>query len=182
MGLDMYLNANRYLAGYNAEEAKLSREIAKLLGVPDKDENYHEDGTREWGASGNVQSIEVRAGYWRKANAIHAWFVTNVQGGEDECNPHDVSREHLTKLRDICKGLLGSLFNLIGEPDEESEEPLPEEWCAEALAALPPIGGFFFGSTYIGMGYVYDLRITVEQLDAALAMPEAWNFEYRSSW
>ena len=29
--------------------------------------------------------IDEEVGYWRKANAIHKWFVDNVQDGNDDC-------------------------------------------------------------------------------------------------
>ena len=37
-----------------------------------------------------VTYIEEEAGYWRKANAIHRWFVENVQKGEDDCRDYYV--------------------------------------------------------------------------------------------
>ena len=33
--------------------------------------------------------------YWRKANAIHDWFVDNIQGGEDDCNAYNLSIDYL---------------------------------------------------------------------------------------
>lgn len=108
-----------------------------------------------------VQSVKAKAAYWRKANQIHAWFVDNVQGGEDECRPHYVSRDQLRELRDLCQQAL------------DTEKPL-----------LEPRSGFFFGSTEIDEWYWEDLKNTVEMIDKALAdFPEdKWNFEYRSSW
>ncbi len=35
------------------------------------------------GSVGEVTTIREEVLYWRKANAIHQWFVENVQGGED---------------------------------------------------------------------------------------------------
>lgn len=31
---------------------------------------------------GNLIDLNIRVAYWRKFNALHAWFVNNVQGGE----------------------------------------------------------------------------------------------------
>ena len=39
-------------------------------------------------------------GYWRKANAVHNWFVDNVQDGNDGCKHYWVSKEDLQKLLD----------------------------------------------------------------------------------
>ena len=30
-------------------------------------------------------NVDVTCAYWRKANQIHAWFVDNVQQGNDDC-------------------------------------------------------------------------------------------------
>jgi len=45
-------------------------------------------------------------GYWRKANAIHAWFVKNVQNGIDECQEANVTREQLTELKSLCERVI----------------------------------------------------------------------------
>ena len=33
----------------------------------------------------NDDETHEEVGYWRKANAIHGWFVRNVQNGKDDC-------------------------------------------------------------------------------------------------
>ncbi len=67
MGLDMYLNAKRYL--WHSED-NLAEQIA---------ENFPEL------ADARVKEITAEVMYWRKSNAIHKWFVDNVQGGVDDC-------------------------------------------------------------------------------------------------
>jgi hypothetical protein len=104
-------------------------------------------------------------GYWRKANHIHAWFVENIQGGEDDCDYHrEVMREDLEALRDVC-------HEVLCNPD-----------LAEKL--LPTQGGFFFGSTEYDEYYISDIKDTIEIIDKAL---ETTDFDkdmlfYRSSW
>lgn len=94
MGLDMYLNASRYLWTFpeDGEDAKLAKEIAKLCGVQQL----------------TAKTIEISVGQWRKANQIHAWFVANVQDGVDECNAHNVNREQLRTLRAVCTEVLAN--------------------------------------------------------------------------
>ena len=86
MGLDMYLTARKYISGWehNGEEAgKLFKKVLKAADIP--------FGFVDKGApSGN---LEFHIGYWRKANAIHNWFIQNVQNGKDECEKADVSLE-----------------------------------------------------------------------------------------
>ena len=143
MGLDMYLTAERYYWGFDEES-----QPPEVAGVP--------EGFK-------VGSVRVQAAYWRKANMIHQWFVTNVQGGEDECKPHDVDREMLQALIDRCK-------RVIADP-------------TLAAAELPVQSGFFFGSVEYDEWYFDDLKETVEMLEKALAaFGDSWSFEYKSSW
>ena len=154
MGLDMFLYAERYLSGpqreFGDEVKGNAAALAELAGLP---------------MAGGATGIYVKSqlAYWRKANAIHQWFVQNVQGGEDECKPHYVSRAQLKTLRDICQKVL----------DDPS---LAEEY-------LSPADGFFFGSTEMDEYYFKDLRSTISQIDFALmAAPEDSSFIYEASW
>jgi hypothetical protein len=102
--------------------------------------------------------------YWRKANAIHAWFVKNVQDGTDDCNSYYVSREDLDQLAATC------------------DQVLRDPSLAEAL--LPTQGGFFFGSTKYDDGYREDLAHTHSRLTELLGRTDlaGWVFYYRSNW
>jgi hypothetical protein len=138
MGLDMYLRAKIYA------EDPVSTQIAEAIGVK-----------RE------VSEVVFRAMYWRKANAIHAWFVHNVQEGEDDCQPYDVDREKLVELSDLCKKALKTKDSNL----------------------LPPTSGFFFGSTDIDDEYWSDIETTIRGIDKALKdFGNEFYFEYQSSW
>jgi hypothetical protein len=143
MGLDMYLNAKRFL-WFNEDE--LSGKVAEAFPeIKDK----------------RVKEVIVEALYWRKANAIHQWFVDNVQEGEDDCGDYYVSREQLAELRDLVLEVLAS----------------------KDATKLPPQAGFFFGSTEVDDWYWQDLQSTVDGLEKVLSeFPEQWEFEYHSSW
>ena len=156
MGLDMYLKGKRYISNhFNEGDGERAEAIQKLF--PEL------DGVKgRWGDVSCVQEVQIDIGYWRKANAVHDWFVTNVQGGEDECKPHHVSREDLTALKEAC------------------EQVLANKKLAKEI--LPTTAGFFFGSTEFDDYYFQDLEATVEIVDRCLALPPAWDFEYRSSW
>jgi uncharacterized protein YneR len=115
-------------------------------------------------------SIEIvfTVGYWRKANAVHGWFVTNVQGGEDECKPHYVSSEDLIKLRDDCK-----------------LEMLVSAGSPSGAGVVEPTSGFFFGSNERDEWYYDNLKHTIEIVDKCLELDKdghRWSFEYQSSW
>ena len=148
MGLDMYLTAERYIW---SSEKLISDEVANLLGL-------QLDGERR-----RVNSVEAEAMYWRKANAIHKWFVENIQGGEDNCRRYYVEREQLTELRNMCAKLC-------------TQREMAEE-------TLPTADGFFFGSTEYDEWYWNDIEGTVQGLDKALqAFDDKWQFHYRASW
>lgn len=44
----------------------------------------------------------VEIAYWRKAHAIHGWFVRNVQNGNDDCESYEVKKEKIEELLEIC--------------------------------------------------------------------------------
>jgi hypothetical protein len=147
MGLDMYLNAERYLWSHDAGDKQISENIGQLIGMP---------------VCGNVKTITVEAGYWRKANQIHRWFVQNVQDGNDDCGNYYVARQSLIELKDLCKNVL------------ENKDL--------ASTVLPTESGFFFGNKEYDQWYFDQLKDTIEVIDNALAMPDQWDFSYRSSW
>lgn len=157
MGLDMYLKRQVHLANYeyNPAEKLLSEKVLEALGVPNP--MQYDCGSL---------SINLPAGYWRKANMIHQWFVANVQDGIDNCESFYVTREKLEKLRATCKHAL--------EHRDQAENVLPTQT------------GFFFGGTEYNERYFQELEITIKILDRALdpanAISKYDGFYYESSW
>lgn len=100
-------------------------------------------------------------GYWRKANAIHGWFVRTLADGRDECQRIKVTRKQLAELRKLCLIVIA------------------DRTLAQAL--LPPTKGFFFGGYDIDEWYVHDLRVTVETIDSVLNTKKRV-FVYNASW
>ncbi len=151
MGLDMYLTAKKYVSQYSEDDKTLSTELMQHF--PEL-----EDGM-------SVQEVTVRVGYWRKANAIHKWFVEHCQEGKDDCGNYWVSRDHLNELRALCRQVL--------------------DFRHLAVDNLPTTGGFFFGSTDYDEYYFRDVEQTVKFIDSALKILDAekgWDIEYQSSW
>jgi hypothetical protein len=154
MGLDMYLEARRFIwpsrSGKATPDTQINAGIKQLMpGIGDL----------------RVKGVTVEAMYWRKANAIHRWFVNECQDGEDDCRHSEVSRDQLIQLRDLCQ-------RVLDDPDRASE-------------LLPTQGGFFFGSTEYGEDYTEDLRNTVKGLTSIIDNAEFdknWDFYYHSSW
>ena len=153
MGLDSYVTAKRYLWDFGENNDK---HIADAIG-----KMFPEI------AGCRVQQVEVEMMYWRKANAIHNWFVQNVQDGVDECQESYIDKEMLYKLRDVCEAVLA----------DHSQAPV----------LLPSQSGFFFGNTEYGEYYFDDIKSTLKWLNGLLTKDafeqfERWSFYYQASW
>ena len=164
MGLDMYFNSKRYISEFNDADKELQTKVKDIV-APFVD---------DW----KVQEVTYKVGYWRKANAIHNWFVQNVQDGEDDCKEYYVSSESVQELYDTVVECLNGGVEV-------------------ALEKLPPQDGFFFGSTQIDEWYWQDLEETKRMLQPIIdAYNESkelgsksythpvfqYEFYYRSSW
>lgn len=160
MGLDMYLTARKYVSrfDYVGRNRVETPEFTAL----------RSSGPADLTKYGDFAGIQVSypVMYWRKANAIHGWFVNECGGGVDDCQDIYVSRESLVTLRDLCQ-------SVINQP-------------AMAGDILPPTSGFFFGSYDIDEWYMEDMKHTVNALNHILATVPAddwgWEFIYRASW
>jgi hypothetical protein len=141
MGLDMYLRARKGFYGENAEVTAMFPVLPEGVAI---------------------YEVTADVGYWRKANAIHAWFVDNVQAGVDGCQNSYVRREDITKLKEVCASVLADIN--------------------KADTALPTRDGFFFGGLAYDDNYRQDLQATIDICLRALALPNGWTLEYHSSW
>ena len=141
------------------------------------------------------KSIIEDVGYWRKANAIHKWFVDNIQDGEDDCGYYEVAPEYLEELLNICKLIKqkcvlkkGKIAN--GYRFENGKEvPIMEdgeyiENPEVAAEYLPTQSGFFFGGTEYDQWYMEDIESTIEILTEVLKETDFDNqmVVYTSSW
>ena len=74
-----------------------------LLGTEEQDSSEREVsimGLDMWLIK-KKKSKGVKVAYWRKANAIHGWFVDNIQDGVDDQNEYYVSKEKLEELKKL---------------------------------------------------------------------------------
>lgn len=121
----------------------------------------------------NPEKIDViieDVGYWRKFNALHKWFVDNVQDGIDECQTGHVTIEHLKDLHKLLK-------DVQNNPENASK-------------LLPTTEGFFFGGTDYDEYYFEYVSETIEILERLIKEHEKYHdtheeyftYSYRSSW
>src|SRR5438046_10755226 len=104
MGLDMNLWKKTYVRDWsqNPEDKKYKIKIT-IGGKPTSIKPER------------ITYIVEEAGYWRKANAIHNWFVENVQDGMDDCREYYVPREKLQELLSIVNKVLASCELVNGQ-------------------------------------------------------------------
>lgn len=156
MGLDMYLYLRK--SEYCGRWDKDYEEKKKGF-YPEELEQFRID-------EHNFMSKETsyQVGYWRKANAIHNWFVEDCANGVDECQLIYVPLEKAKELRNLC--------NRVLEHHELAEE------------LLPTCSGFFFGDTEYDDWYFEDLKYTKDLLDKCIELCDGSHYDiwYEASW
>lgn len=158
MGLDQYLTAHKLICGYThhseAGEREAYLKLLESVGLQESDVSLDTPHL----------SVSVTVAYWRKAHTVHAWFVSNVQDGVDDCRSSYASRKFLEFAVEHCRKVLkaekpGSVIST--EKDDYSI------------------------NTTIGIGRdLEELHMTKDMLEPVLNNPKfkGWNFEYRASW
>lgn len=152
MGLDMYLKRKHYVKNWD-HTADEHRYLITVTQGGVVDPNI--DPTK-------ICEVVEEVGYWRKANAIHNWFVQNIQKGIDECQESYVEPNDLKELLQLCREIM------------DHNELAPD--------ILPVTSGFFFGSIEYDEWYFQDIEDTIKILEEVLAMEGYGELYYRSSW
>jgi hypothetical protein len=150
MGLDMYIFKVKKTKHTIDELHELDRELRFLdrLDYPDTFKDYY--------------TIFQEVAYWRKFNALHNWFVTNIQTGIDNCSLYEIDKDVLFELLEI----------------------LEDVYHLKNPSKLPPTQGFFWGSTEVD-DYYWDKVESSIQTISKLIDDTDWNNErlfYQASW
>ncbi len=175
MGLDMYLHGKLSISTYELEpDATPENEFQKQL-VKDaqliKDLKPLVADKCAFANHFKVNEICFNLAQWRKANQIHSWFVREIQENQDDCGEYYVGKEYLEELLTLCNEVLANW---------ENKE--------KVLELLPPVDGFFFGSTDIDDYYKEDIEYTKETLTKVFKAQKETNdgcwfsYYYSSSW
>lgn len=158
MGLDMYLHKKVYIGlEYNHNIQKDEKTEIIING-----KKYEHT---------NLNGLLYSVGYWCKANAIHKWFVDNIQDGEDDCKEYYVDKDKLRELYKICVEI-----SLLYENNKSS---IVKDRLVELL---PTQKGFFYGSTEYSESYFQDIQNTINILLPILEDTEYGEYYYSSSW
>ena len=174
MGLDMYLRRKTSIvhnlchdAGYHSRDGGEKCKCALSVNGP--------PGLGQFIKKSRLWAVTEDVLYWRKANAIHSWFVHNVQSGVDDCGNYSVTGEQLSELLSVCQQV-------------KKEPKLAQE-------LLPTAAGFFFGGLQYDEYYFDDIKRTIKELKALLKEHKAFahflkpveqsfdiGYEYHASW
>lgn len=162
MGLDMYLYERHYLTSRGTKKG-YTKSNQLTIKVP-----------KEYGSTElvkkklkNVKHIDCEVGYWRKANAIHQYFLDKCGNGHDNGVDLFPSNADLLELKQICLELLG----YYGKKFQQ-----------KAAELLPTIDGFFWGSTEYDKYYRADLRNTVKIINKLHLDDEYIQVVYNANW
>lgn len=153
MGLDMYMMKKLWV-GEEFEHRNTKSNV--VITIEEK----------EFKVEDKISEISIQQAYWRKANAVHKWFVDNVQDGEDDCKSYPVDISDFRRLKELCEKTLES----------------------KTAEFLPPEKGFFFGSQEVDEYYFEDVEYTLKVCEECIRIleqednPLSVSFVYNSSW
>lgn len=125
-----------------------------------------------------ITYITEEIGYWRKANAIHNYFVVNCGDGEDICQQMWVSKENIKDLLDRCEKVVKA--SKLVKDKNDGENKIEDSSVAEEL--LPTAEGFFFGSYEYDEWYLEDIKNTITICKNVLKTIGDSDIYYQASW
>ena len=191
MGLDMYMYSAKKVKGLNAKDYERADNAVSNVRVQESFIPKVRESIK--GKSKQIfdeldSSVKVRGdyiswysifediGYWRKANAIHNFFVQECQNGVDECQLSIVKKTHLKDLLKRCKRAMSLKDIYLNDGIIKDGEGIE--------TFLPTQGGFFFGGTEFNEWYFNDVEETIDLITKVL---KETDFDkqvifYRASW
>lgn len=194
MGLDMFLWEMKKQKGKTFDEVmEIKRKLdnEEIKGVEKENLKMYMFHTKLENINYEYDSLFKEVYYWRKANAIHQWFVDNIQNGNDDCEDYRVTQKDLQILIDTLRDVYNSLCNkeMITKKVQDGSieyeiKVFKEEDLEIAKQLLPTQEGFFFGGTEYDEYYFEQIKDTLNDLQI---INECFDFEnnyliYGSSW
>ena len=185
MGLDMYLSKRTYVKNWSFQKDEEKFNIAVKKG----------NDTFEKIKPERISYITEEIMYWRKANQIHGWFVSNCEPIREDIE-YLVTTTDLEVLLEACKKVLeiietaptkviqvesgwdknGTTYADVKVYDSDLIEDVVKE-------ILPPTEGFFFGGYEIGEYYKETIEDTINMIEEELSdVGEFEEYRYYASW
>lgn len=156
----VYSSLPRKENGWELDDAKLTEENKRDLAQSRREEEQIK-------TSLNYNGHEEEYHYWRKFNALHGYIVREFADGEDNCQLIEIGN------KDGVKKILDALTTTLKQVTDGKKEGL----------AMPPTGGFFFGSTDVDDWFKNNLEDSIpvfENLYNTLGENEV--VYYQASW
>lgn len=152
MSLDMWLNRKIYVgANFNFNDVEGEISIIKA------GEKLNIDFDK-------VVYVIERAGEWYGADAIHAWFVSNVQDDIDNCAEYYVPGWQLKELYELCEDVLHKY-----DPEYAADKLPVDLWDEEN-----PYDRWYFESLLDTMRIIEKIMLVDPNLEG--------EYTYSSSW
>lgn len=186
MGLDMYLNKKTYVQNWshhkNSDKHTVTVKKAGKIRNDIKPER--------------VTNVTEQVAYWRKFNALHGWFVNELNEGVDDCSPIHVTRENFIELLSILKNVQNVINNskkvtkVLTDWNNENYDYNVYECGDKINELLPPRQGFFFGGYEIDDYYKQEVDRTIVIIEEVLKEIEegdihgihSSDYYYEASW
>ena len=178
MGLDMYLNRHTYVGNKHREKDQQLRVV-----IPKNQEGATFPIPQGSIKRERISYIVEEVGYWRKFNALHSWFVENVQDGMDDCRSTYCSKTDLEELLRVLEHDLAYLESLSFEENEDEDCTIGEFLEKPDLdkMELQPTTGFFFGSQEVDHWFLEDIKYSIPIIKEAIEDKQG-SYYYTSSW
>lgn len=153
-----------YVSGWNFTSMEPEPAYARLVEITDMVPTVDSPHFTVARNSETTLTVSACCAYWRKANHVHNWFVSEVMDGVDDCSTSRlINGEELADLVDRCKQVL--------------DTPVL------AASLLPTVSGFFFGSVDYDEWYLADTKHTIDRLNQVFeTYPKPLRLRYRASW
>jgi len=205
MGLDMSIRLNRRVKRGNkvikgCEVTRYYYKDGEEVEFDIPKDGVFENNTKYMREADFAEDVYELA-YWRKANAIHKWFVDNVQHGVDNCEKYRLTKSNIEDLLALVTNLLDNielkdgtirngyrikkfLWFYYKKYIKVKGKKLTRKSVRYCKEKLPTQKGFYFGFTDYDEYYYRMLVYTKDKLNYIL---KNFNFEkdtiyYSSSW
>ena len=96
-----------------------------------------------------------------KANQIFNWFINNVMNGVPDIEHHEVTKDHLVDLLNVCKNVRNG-FTIIDHDEDDGDTYSVDKGIAQDLLPIMEQQGYFFGTKDYDNNYAQHM---VEMID-----------------
>ena len=202
MGLDMYFYKTKKIEDFTYKQ--IANAPYYFESTSPTEEDYDEakeffDLTKEdikkIEQSGITRNSLQEVAYFRKFNALHSWMVNNVQGGVDDCDYYEISRDQLNELLDTLHKIKETAvlvnWKEVNYPIDEQYKQEIEKYYGDEFKIvknpdvcedlLPTQDGFFFGWTLYDEYYIESVSEAIDSFER-VSLKDDEVLLYSSSW